>query len=962
MNISNQHIKKYTLGLLLLSTLTIKAQQQLVEITGSIKNSDHQSLSGAHIKVKNTAEETISEANGEFKLRTRVNFPFVILVERNGYETAQIEVLNGQNKISVELNSQTRIIDDVVISASRTEEKTLKSPVSIEKIDIKAIREAPAPSFYETLENVKGVQLLTSSLTLKVPNARGFNSPNNFRFMQLVDGVDVQAATLGVPLGNAIGPTELDIQSLEVTPGAASALYGMNAINGLASLQTKNPFKNEGLSLYFRGGVNHIDDANHGSASTHEIALRYAKKLNDKIAFKINGSYMTGVDWISNTLTDQNPNNLSTANPNFQQLDENNNPAQDLWNKYGDERNNRTTVKATINGKTQIFNVSRTGYLEKDLVDPTVRNIKFDAGLYYKIFNDTELSYTYRYGLLDGTFQRGNKIRLQDATVQNHKVELKGKEFDVKGYISIENTGKSYNLKPLADNMDLTNKSNKDWTNSFQSALQNEINSGADLASAFARARKVADQGRVEPGTAAFENLKNTIIGINNWDHVNAGYPNAPQTGGAWLKQQSKTYNVDATYNLSRYVKYFDLLVGADYRVYSVVPDGNNFVDFGRPVSERNTPLPDGSFGENQLYKKYGAFVQLTKVILDDKLKLNASLRIDRNPLFKTKLNPRFAVVYSPFKQHSFRASYQNGFRFPSIFEALGYVNNGGVRRVGGLNLVNEGQGFLKNSYTLASIDLFNAGVNSSVSSGLTQSEAVQNNKGRLVASNLPELRPEQINSFEIGYRSIINNSKIAIDWDAYYNIYDRFLGQVDVAVPKNGNIETAAGINNMLDKTQQTRFRVFTNSTNKYKSFGSSLGLRYNFYGNYTIATNLSYNNLLSNSTNDIFITAFNTPKWNTNISFGNKEIFKNVGFNIVGKWQTGFDWQSPLANGYIPSYATVDAQISIRFPEIYSNLKIGGTNILNHYYYQYAAGPTLGGLYYIAYTFDLNLKNLNK
>ncbi len=36
--------------------------------------------------------------------------------------------------------------------------------------------------------------------------------------MQLVDGVDMQAATLGVPLGNAIGPTELDIASVEITP------------------------------------------------------------------------------------------------------------------------------------------------------------------------------------------------------------------------------------------------------------------------------------------------------------------------------------------------------------------------------------------------------------------------------------------------------------------------------------------------------------------------------------------------------------------------------------------------------------------------------------------------------------------------------------------------------------------------------------------------------------------------
>ena len=105
--------------------------------------------------------------------------------------------------------------------------------------------------------------MTTSSLTFKVPNTRGFNIPNNFRFMQLVDGVDMQAATLGVPLGNAIGPTELDIQSVEITPGAASALYGMNAINGMANLITKSPFTHQGLSIYQKTGVNHVDGMDH---------------------------------------------------------------------------------------------------------------------------------------------------------------------------------------------------------------------------------------------------------------------------------------------------------------------------------------------------------------------------------------------------------------------------------------------------------------------------------------------------------------------------------------------------------------------------------------------------------------------------------------------------------------------------------------------------------------------------
>lgn len=940
--------------LILFFTGSLQAQQ-LIEVSGIIKHTDTQKgIAGAQIQVEKTQDTAITNQDGSFTLRTRVKIPFRIVITKDGFAGQTTEILSLSNKISVDLNPQNTIINEVVVSASRVPEKILKSPIAIEKIDIKTIRESPAASFYETLENVKGLQLLTSSLTLKVPNSRGFNSPNNFRFMQLVDGVDVQSATLGVPLGNAIGPTELDIQSMEITPGAASALYGMNAVNGLASLQTKDPFTSEGVSLYFRGGVNHVDNINHKTAALGESAFRIAKVINKNFAVKINGSYFSGVDWISDNRTDQNPNSLITANPNFSL---NNNPAEDLWNKYGDERNNRTSVKVNYNGKPTTFNVSRTGYYEKDLISPEVKNIKFDAGLYYRFGDQWKTSYVYRYGLLDGTFQRGNKIRLQNATVQNHKVELTGKELTFRAYMSIENTGDSYNLKPLADNLDLTNLSNNNWKNIFQSALQERLNSGVNLNDAFILARQEADKNRVLPGTAAFEQLKNTIIGINNWDSANSGIAGAPATGGAKLDQRSRFYQGEITYDFSRFIKIFSLLAGADYRLYSITPDGNNFVDFGRPVSERNIPLPDGTFGKNVIYQKYGAFAQLTKLFFNDKLKVNLALRADRNPEFETKFNPRVSLVYSPVNQHNFRVSFQNGYRFPSLFEALSFVNNGNVRRVGGLSMANEGLGYLENSYTLASIDQFVGAVNKDVDGGLSQNQAALKNRNLLAAANLPKLQPEKVNSFEIGYKSALFNSKLVIDWDFYYNVYEGFLGQVEVAVPKNETIGTDNAVLAMLDRSKQDRYRVYTNSNTTYKSLGTSLGIRYNLIKNYNVNVNVSYNDLISTNTSDLFITAFNTPKWAVNLSFGNREVVKNIGFTVAARWQNSFLWESPLASGNIPAYYTIDAQATWRIPEIKANVKIGATNLLNRRYLQYAAGPEIGGLYYLAFTYDLKL-----
>lgn len=929
--------------------------QQLIEVSGIIKHTDtHKGIAGVQIQVENTQDKATTDQDGNFNLRTRVKIPFRIVIAKEGFASQTAEILSLSSKVAIELNPQNTIINEVVISASRVPEKIMRSPIAIEKIDIKTIRESPAASFYETLENVKGLQLLASSLTLKVPNSRGFNSPNNFRFMQLVDGVDVQSATLGVPLGNAIGPTELDIQSMEITPGAASALYGMNAVNGLASLQTKDPFTSEGVSLYFRGGVNHVDNINHKTAALGESAVRIAKVLNKNLAVKINASYFSGVDWISDNRTDQNPNSLITANSNFSLT---NNPAEDLWNKYGDERNNRTSVKVNYNGKPTTFNVSRTGYYEKDLISPEVKNIKFDAGLYYRFGDQWRTSYVYRYGLLDGTFQRGNKIRLQNATVQNHKVELAGKDLTFRAYMSIENTGDSYNLKPLADNLDLTHLSNTNWKNIFQTALQDRLNSGVNLNDAFILARQEADKNRVLPGTPAFEQLKNTIIGINNWDSANSGIAGAPATGGAKLEQKSRFYQTEMTYDLSRFVKVFNLLVGADYRLYSITPDGNNFVDFERPVSERNIPLSDGTFGNNVIYQKYGAFAQLTKLFFQNKLKVNLALRADRNPEFDTKLNPRVSVVYSPVNQHNFRASFQNGYRFPSLFEALSFVNNGNVRRVGGLSKANEGLGYLENSYTLASIDQFTSAVNKDVDGGFNQSQAALKNRNLLTAANLPKLQPEKVTSFEIGYKSALFNSRLVIDWDFYYNVYEGFLGQVEVAVPKNENIGSENAVLAMLDRSKQDRYRVYTNSNSKYKSLGTSLGIRYNLVKNYNINVNVSYNDLVSTNTSDLFITAFNTPKWAVNLSIGNREIIKNIGFTVAARWQDSFLWESPLASGNIPSYYTIDAQATWRIPEIKASVKIGATNLFNRRYFQYAAGPEVGGLYYVAFTYDLKL-----
>lgn len=963
----------FTLLFLLSFKQIVHAQEnQLIEVYGQVTEQGSKVvMPGVSVLIKGTIAGTTTNEEGNFKLRSRLKFPFTLVFTSIGFQSQEFEVRESGPQLNIALVTQTLLGNEVVVTASRVEESILKSPVAIEKLDIRAIRESPAPSFYDALENVKGVQMTTSSITFKVPNTRGFNIPNNFRFVQLVDGVDMQAGTLGVPLGNAIGPTEMDIASVEITPGAASALYGMSAINGMANLITKSPFLYQGLSVYQKTGINHAGGTGRDLSSLTETAVRYAKAFNNKFAFKVNLSYMRGTDWLSDTKTNQNPNNLNTANPKFPELNADaDNPGYDAWNKYGDDNgSNAVTISGlAIPGKTgsQSIIVRRTGYWEKDVVSPVVDNLKFDAALHYRISDNAELSYGYRYGQLDGLFQRGNKIQMDNVSVQNHKIELKGVDYFIKSYVSIENTGDSYNIKPLVDNLDITSGGNNTvWGAKYKAALQTALGSGSSLADALRIGRAAADASRVEPGTPEFNALKKTIIGINNWDN-GAVIAGAPVTGGAWLTQRSRTYHTDAQWDLSKKTKVFDLLIGADARIYEVIPDGNNFVDFKRPSADRNKPLADGTFGDNVYYKKFGAFVQVTKTLFEEKLKLFGSLRLDYNPEFTAKINPRVAAVYTLAEKHNLRASFQNGFRFPAIFEAISYVNNGNIRRVGGLSYINNGLNYLDNSYTLASINSFNAAVNADIATGLTANNAASKNKALLEVTSLSATRPERINSFEIGYKSVLLENKLVLDIDAYSNEYRGFLGQVEVAVPytlttPNLTTQATVGTDDAViaalaanRSARQTRYRVYTNAKNKYNNYGSSLGLTYNFYQKFTVAGNINYNEITKNKQKDVFVTGFNTPNWTTNVSFGNREIAKNMGFNVVWRWQEEFIWESPLVNGTVPSYNTFDAQVTYRVPQAKASIKVGGSNIFNRQYVQYAGGPTIGGLYYAAITFD--------
>src|SRR5690606_8409267 len=351
-------------------------------ISGIVNDADTgDALIGVNIIVRGQVIGTVSNVEGKFNLKVSQPPPLTLVFSMVGYATQEVEI-NSSNvsDLEIKLSEQSLLGQEVVVSASRVEESILQSPVSIEKMDILFIRNSPSDTYYKAIGNLKGVDVTSSSINFQIINARGFNSTGNTRFVQLIDGMDTQAPALNFPIGNLNGPSELDVESVEFIPGASSALYGPNAFNGILLVQSKNPFEYQGLSAYYKQGINHIGGRSGEPQSIqpmYEGSIRYAHAFNNNVAFKINASFMNAEDWYGTDYTDLSPRN---------QGDLPFNPRANRIHIFGDEVSNNIGLLRNVAAIQNIFGpyanslpdqvVSRTGYEEQYLVDYGAKNYK----------------------------------------------------------------------------------------------------------------------------------------------------------------------------------------------------------------------------------------------------------------------------------------------------------------------------------------------------------------------------------------------------------------------------------------------------------------------------------------------------------------------------------------------------------------------------------------------------------
>lgn len=945
-------------------------------------------LAGAYVKVKDQMLGTMTNPNGEFSLRLVANDSVALEFSYVGFGTETRRVFRDTPPLTVALNSDALAVDEIVIASSRVPERYLETPVSIETLNLTAVNASASLNVYETIGNVKPVDVLTPSLTLKVFNTRGFNNRTNFSVVSRLDGQDLQAPGLNFPIGMLNGSPDVDIARVEILPGGASALYGPGAINGMLLTTSKDPFVYQGLSASYKIGVNHLGaGSGRAPAPLHDFQFRYAKAFNDKFAFKLVGQAFEATDWVADARTDDagpgfNNTYAGSTNTSFFEPGPAN-PGYDGTNTYGDEVAQLFTAENTAEAfgfalfdSTEAWLVARDGYADKNIVEPSTRVFSGSAALHYRINKRLEASLTSRVGNGKTVYQNVSRYQIDDFLYHTHKLEFKGPRWFARAYASFEDAGNTFDARLAAIGVNNGWKPDDAWFGQYLFAYSDEeLLPGTGITTNALLNNYLAAQGRA-PVTAgdhaaarAFANTDNraliqelvndplfgllypdpterqafaeTILGGEarpeaGSERFNELLDSVRQVnltdGGALFQDNTWFYHAEAQYDFSDHIPYFDLIVGGSFRQFLLNSGGTLFVDT--------------TGNENLSVWEWGAYAQVIRSFFDDRLKLTGSLRVDQSQPIRPVLSPRLAAVVGldRNRKHYLRASYQNAFRNPTL-QAY-YVNTdiaiftftGGVSSIDRYyNLELDGE---PNAYTEASVQAF-------LESG---------DSSQLERASLKPVEPERMRTGELGYRARLGK-RVGLDAAYWFNRYTNRENTFPVVGPDAANPGEQGAVLTQADIAagRYRTFRRYSNAEDVFYAHGLGVSVDVALPKNLLFYINGTYQDLLAiNGEPDRVVAAFNSPRLKFNVGLQGNNLWKGLGFGLNYRWREQYDYSDGAVAVTIPSISTLDAQVNYRVPKIKTEFRVGGTNLTNNYYRELYGGPRIGGLYYFQIRFD--------
>lgn len=957
--------------------------QTLTSVSGTVKNSGtKETVSSVSVFIKGSSAGAYTDDKGNFKFTTTQKAPFTLVISSIGFETKEVEY-NGEGSVNIELTVSYALGQDIVVAASRLPQRIMEAPVSIERVNAATIRNTPGASYYDALNNLKGVDITTSSYTFKTVSTRGFNGSGNLRFNQMVDGMDNTAPALNFSVGNVIGLSELDVDNMELLSGASSALYGSGGMNGTLLINSKDPFKYQGVSFQIKQGVMHMGDSRTGASPFYDWSLRWGKKVSEKFAFKFGAQYVKANDWQADDSTNLLRNNIvSNVIPGSRASD----PNYDGVNVFGDEASaNMSAFSQVVQYQTQQGILAATGG-QLDILNyfgayfpnpmPTDEQIAAAIGGLYA-FDPTGALSESATNLLPFYLGSRNNIYTNDdvknvsRTGYNEKdivnYDAKNLKFSGGLYYNINsstqisltaNWGSGTSVYTGADRYSLKNfrigqykleAKSKNW---FLRAYTTQENSGDSYASTLT-ALAINNSWKANSDWFAqyVGNYSGAILGGADQASAhalaraaaetgraeagsaafNTAFNNSTTTsiseGGSQFADKSSLYQFEGQYNLSQYVKVVDVLVGASYRWYNLNSGGTIFAD---------GPKYAGKIRIGEL----GGYIQLQKALLNDILKLSASGRFDKNQNFDGRFTPRVTASVKVAKDNHFRLSFQQAYRFPTNQDQWINLKTPGTFLIGSLPYFNELYGFTNNPvYTAESIVAYRG----SVGAGAP-------NPALLKTSTFQNAKPESMTSFEIGYRGIIAK-KLLVDAYYYTSKYKDFIGREAVGRGASGDPDNY--LRDLASPFTTDNYSFVKTSPTPVKASGWGIGAEYAAGKGYTVKANV-YGDQLKDVPSGL-ITFFNTPKIRYNLGFGNPNAFKGIGFNILYKWQDEVAWEGTFGTGTIPSFGTMDFLLSYKLGKSKNLVKLGATNLFNNYYRNAFGNPYIGGLYYVSFGYNV-------
>lgn len=905
-------------GILFSASLPYAAKSQNL-ITGTVADqSSGLTIIGAKVVIQGQPAYTgtITDIYGRFSLETDIDPPFVLEISSIGFSSAAFNIYDAKANINVTLlpeTSSTRSLGakarpsiSEVSAVSKLTELKAQSPVSVGNLGVLDIQHTANQDFFHTIDALKEAQLNISSLSFSSVNTRGFADVQNWRFIQYIDGMDMNAPGLNYSLGNFLGGSVIDLRNIELVPGPGSALYGPNAYNGILSMHTKNPFEYPGVALYVSSGTNQQEGVgNHPFAN---YGIRLAKSFNNTWGIKLNFSFQNAQDWEAN---DESYHITTVKVPFKDQLLQlpPGSPNFDAVNIYGDE------VAVPVNLGDTTLPINRTGFRERDIVDYDIDNFRINGSIHYRPKENWDLSYHARYVQGDAILRHTTIYPFVNVSLLLQKLELQGPDFFIRGYLSQENAQDSYQMLATGAFIQQGLKSDSLWGDDYGKAFRGEI-IGVDSAS-HNSARFYADRNIPGSESTPFQELRK--LTLSNPDVI---------SGGSKFIDKSQFFHLEGKYDFDLEKQDIQLQAGGSMRRYRLNSEGKLFNDGPNGF---NTQIPINEFG---------IYLQGIKRLADERISLQASWRFDKNQNFEGRITPRLSTVFSldPEKRQNLRLSFQSGFRNPASQETYIALDVGSAIILGGTddNIQNyryqladgtqiQGQDLFANLVTLPSVLAFQG-------SGGT-------NPSLLEPANLSLLQQEKLSTFEIGYKADLRN-RLEVDVNFYYNMYRNFVTRV-----------------NAYSLQVQRVFAVYTNIEETITSYGASAGIKYKLPGDLSLWANYAYAQFDAEEAikqNPGFLPAFNTPSNRFKIGLYDYNVFKGVGFNTNLRWSEEYLWQSPFGEGLIPTYTVLDAAIFYKIQPINTLIKVGANNLLGNPYRTVYGGPAVGSTYYINLTFD--------